>query len=329
MRHTGISVVIPNYNGVNLLPDVLPCLYAALKQTGLPYEVIISDDASTDESVHYIESYHPSVVLLKNKTNRGFGPTINEGIRIARYDWVLLLNSDVKLEPDYFTYVLPHFDDPDCFGVMGRIIGWDNEKIQDGGKYPLSHGVKIKTSENYIPLDPDKAGVLFSFYLSGANALLDRDKIRALNGFDDCFAPFYVEDVDLSLRAWRVGWTCHYEHRAVCRHQTSATIRSNNQKNKVRRIYYRNKCLLHFLHLTGWRKSVWYIQLLGEALIKLLTGQWYYLSAISDFMQHKQACRNSIENLRQLAEKTGHLYSYPEVVQRIKQHLSGKAINRF
>ncbi len=329
MRHTGISVVIPNYNGAKLLPDILPPLYAALEQTGLPCEVIISDDASTDDSVPVIESHHPSVILLKNKTNRGFGPTINEGIKLAQYDLVLLLNSDVKLEPDYFTHLLPHFDHADCFGVMGRIIGWDNDEIQDGGKYPLSHGVKIKTSENYIPLELDKAGLLFSFYLSGANALVDREKVRALNGFDDCFAPFYVEDVDLSLRAWRVGWTCHYEHRAICRHQLSATILSNNQKNNVRRIYYRNKCFLHALHLTGWRKSVWYIQLAGEALIKLLTGQMYYLRAIGDFIQHKQSCRKSMEKLRQLAEKTGHLYSYREVVQRIKQNLSGIAINRF
>lgn len=329
MRHTGISVVIPNYNGARLLPDILPPLYAALQQTGWPHEVIISDDASTDESVHYLEIHHPSIVLIKNKTNRGFGPTINEGIKIARYDLVLLLNSDVKLEPDYFRHTLPHFDNPDCFGVMGRIIGWDTDDIQDGGKYPLSHGVKIKTSENYIPRNPETAGYLYSFYLSGANALVSREKLLALKGFDDCFAPFYVEDVDLSLRAWRVGWTCHYEHRAVCRHRTSATIRSNNQKNNVRRIYYRNKCLLHALHLSGWRKSVWYIQLMGEALVKLITGQWYYLRAINDFMQQTQSCKKSKSALQQLAEKTGHLYTYREVVTRIKQNLSGSVINRF
>lgn len=58
----------------------------------------------------------------------------------------------MKLEPDYFEYLIPYFDQPDTFGVMGRIENWDDDTIQDGAKFPVIRGVKIKTFVNYLPV---------------------------------------------------------------------------------------------------------------------------------------------------------------------------------
>ena len=88
-----------------LLPQILPPLYTALKNTGLPYEVIISDDCSADESVHFLKNNYPDVIVLQNEKNLGFSPTINKGISAAGYAMLLLLNSDVKLTADYFAAV--------------------------------------------------------------------------------------------------------------------------------------------------------------------------------------------------------------------------------
>ena len=141
----GISVVIPNYNGINLLPEILPPLYIALKNAKLPYEVIISDDCSKDDSVSFIKKNYSDIILIENKINSGFSKTINKGIHSASYEYVLLLNSDVKLTENYFSSQLKYFEKDDTFGVMGRIIGWDDDKIQDGGKFPSFHFLKIKT----------------------------------------------------------------------------------------------------------------------------------------------------------------------------------------
>jgi GT2 family glycosyltransferase len=97
----GISVVIPNYNGAALLPQIIPALYEALAQVNLPHEVIISDDASVDGSTAYIRENFPQIILIENKINAGFPPTINKGIFAAQYGLVLLLNSDVKLTNGY------------------------------------------------------------------------------------------------------------------------------------------------------------------------------------------------------------------------------------
>ena len=139
----GISVVIPNYNGIKLLPETLPSVFQSLEKSGLDYEVIISDDCSTDESVLFIKNHYPEIILIETDINSGFSKTINKGIYKASYDYVLLLNSDVKLTPDYFSHQLRYFERDDTFGVMGRIINWENDIIQDGGKFPAFHLLKI------------------------------------------------------------------------------------------------------------------------------------------------------------------------------------------
>lgn len=325
----GISVVIPNYNGEGLLPVILPALYSALDHSGLLYEVIVSDDASTDASVAFIREQYPQIKLIENKANRGFSPAINRGIFKAQYELVLLLNSDVKLERDYFKHQLSYFNDPDCFGVMGRIVGWEDDQIQDASKFPSFHGVKIKTTGNYLPLNYQEGEKLFSMYLSGANALVNREKLLALNGFDEIYAPFYVEDFDLSLRAWRVGWHCYYEHRSICRHRTSTTIKNKSKKSQINRIYYRNKLFLHAIHLPSSKQWLWMLQLILETLIRLFTGRFYFLGSILDFFRNQSRTKKSRSALSALGKITGRFLSLSEVVEKIKASIGNTPIQRF
>ncbi|MEJ7626707.1 MAG: glycosyltransferase family 2 protein [Ferruginibacter sp.] len=328
MSHTGISVVIPNYNGMHLLSETLPPLFIALQRTGNDYEVIISDDHSTDGSVQFLQSIYPGIIVLESKVNLGFSPTINKGIFITKFDKVLLLNSDVKLSPDYFNGLANYFDMPDTFGVMGRIIGWDDEEIQDGGKYPGFHGAKIKTSGNYIPLHPEADDKLYSMYLSGANALVSRQKLLELGGFDEIFAPFYVEDYEISLRAWRIGYKCYYHHEAESRHKVSASVTSKNRKNFVNAIYYRNKMYLHAMHLEGTSLFLWYLQLLPETLIRLFTFRFYYLQSLAMFFSNHKRMKNSIKKLH-LTRDRKDILSVKEVADFIILNLKEKVIKRF
>ena len=317
----GISVVIPNYNGIVLLPLILPPLYEALQNTQLSYEVIVSDDNSTDESVSFLKEHFPQIILLQNNINQGFSPTINKGIFIAKFSYILLLNSDVKLSIDYFKNLLPYFEDTDTFGVMGRIIGWDDDAIQDGGKYPSFHGVKIKTSGNYVPLESKPGVRLYSMYLSGANAFVSREKINILGGFDELFAPFYVEDFELSLRAWRMGWKCYYEHNATCRHQTSTTIKNNNRKNFVKAIYYRNKMFLHAIHLEGFKLFLWYVQLISEIILHIITGRFWFFKSLQMFFSSRKNIQKSKNNFTELRVNENELLSMKDVVNKITTSL--------
>jgi GT2 family glycosyltransferase len=260
---------------------------------------------------------------MTNETNLGFSPTINKGIFASRYSHLLLLNSDVKLTPGYFSDLLRYFDKEDTFGVMGRMIGWENDTIQDGGKYPSFHGLKIKTSGNYIPVEEKNDQWLYSMYLSGANAFVDRKKIIQLGAFDEIFSPFYVEDYELSLRAWRFGWVCYYDHNSICRHKESVTIRSKTKKNQVNKIYYRNKMYLHALHLPGILLLLWHIQLFFECLLNLLMLRFYYLQATFQYLGHCPAVYVKRKAFKNLARQSGKkLLSLNEVAKLVLENIN-------
>jgi GT2 family glycosyltransferase len=320
---SGISVVIPNYNGRGLLEEILPCLFEALKKTSLPFEVIISDDHSTDDSVLFLRTSYPEITVLVNEVNHGFSPTINKGIFSAKHSHILLLNSDVKLSPGYFLNQFRYFEKPDTFGVMGKIIGWDDEIVQDGGKYPSFHGLKIKTSGNYVPVENNSSQWLYSMYLSGANAFVDREKICSLGGFDELFAPFYVEDYELSIRAWRIGWKCYYDDSSVCRHKVSVTIKSKARKNYINKIYYRNKMYLHALHLPAGSLFIWHIQLFFECLANVLILRTYFLKAVFHYMRRLPAVFQRRKDFKSLASKPGRsLLSLKEVAKLVLNNIS-------
>jgi GT2 family glycosyltransferase len=319
--------VIPNYNGKQLLQQILPHLYKALSTSGFPYEVIVPDDCSTDDSVAFLKVDHPEILLIESPVNQGFSPTINKGIFAANYEHLLLLNSDVKLTEDYFDGLSRYFEREDTFGVMGRIVGWEDDIIQDGGKYPVFHGAKIKTTGNYIPLEPDENDWLYSMYLSGANALISKKKLLELDGFDEIFAPFYVEDYELSLRAWRLGYKCYYHHQSVCRHKISVSIKTKNSKDYINAVYYRNKMFLHAMHLQGSTKVLWYLQLVPELLIRLVTLRFYYLRSLGMFFRGHKRMHASMKRFDNISNDRKRL-SVSEVAELIRSNLKEKKITK-
>jgi GT2 family glycosyltransferase len=199
-----VSVVIPNYNGKHLLEANLPSVIAALNYSQLTSEIIVVDDASRDDSVKFIQHRYPYVKLLVNEANQGFSPTINKGMFAAQYQLVLALNSDVQLSENYFEHQLRYFNTPETFGVMGKIVGADDLQLQDGAKCPKVSFKGIKTTYNYIADETPTAQFFPSFFLSGANALMDKNKVWDLGGFDELYAPFYYEDADLGVWAGNV-----------------------------------------------------------------------------------------------------------------------------
>lgn len=326
---TGISVIIPNYNGAVLLPQVLPTVFTALNNSGVPFEIVVVDDCSADGTLRLLKEKFPGVKVLQNEVNSGFSNTSNRGIRAAIHDWVLLLNSDVKLEPDYFKPLLKYTDNDRVFGVMGRIIGWDDDRIQDGAKYPFFHGVKIKTSGNYLLKDEKRMeNGLFTMYLSGANAFMNKKLFTAIDGFNELFSPFYVEDFELSLRAWRLGYECYYDYNAVCRHKTSATIAGGNKKRSIKKIYNRNKMYLHAIHLSNPKRLLWFLQITGESFIHLITFKWSYIRAAAQFSGSYKKVIASRKKLQQAAAGKK-LLSVNEVVAKIMVSIKGKEITRF
>lgn len=310
---------------MHLFPLTLPALFGALNDLERQFEVIIVDDCSSDNSVQYLQDNYPQVSVITNSTNSGFSKTINRGIHASKHELVLLLNSDVKLTPNYFADQIPYFKDSDTFGVMGKIIGWDDDIVQDAAKYPKFQGFKLKTSFNYTK-EFDVKRPLLSMYLSGANALVDRVKLLSLGGFNELYSPFYMEDVDLSIRAWRVGWKCYFEPSAICRHRTSATISSKEKKHFVKTIYNRNKMIFHAIHLQGVSRAGWYIQTCFELIVRTLLLQFYYIKSFLAFIKAGAGVTHSRLELDNISRKTGVKLSLHSVTAIIKSSVSKRKI---
>ena len=319
-RPTSVSVVIPNYNGKYLLESNLPSVYAALEYAQLKYEVIVIDDASTDDSLSFIQQSYPEIKLLKNELNKGFSPTINKGIFAAQYELVLALNSDVTLTNEYFIEQLKYFETPNTFGVMGHIVDHNSPKIQDSGKFPSVSFNGIKTTYNYIPVIEVKDTWLPSFFLSGANALMDRDKLMQLKGFDEIYAPYYYEDADLGIRAWRAGWCCYVESKSICMHATSSTI-SKAKPDKVKIIAERNRIILNYLHLPNHLLRLFKYKLGLRCAFKMLSGNLIAYKAIQLFKKDLPSLKKSKQALQQLQVKNNVNYSVVDVKEKIVEKL--------
>lgn len=324
-----ISVVIPNYNGRHLLEKNLPSVFSALQKADLDFEVIISDDASTDDSIDFVRKNYPQIKIIEHSFNRGFSPTINSGIFSATKDLVFALNSDVELTDDYFLFQLIYFSNENTFGVMGRIIGLDDEKIQDAAKFPETKIMKLKTSRNFLIKDYPDGYWTPTLYLSGANALMDRKKLWELGGFNEIYAPFYVEDVDLSLRAWRLGWKCYYEHRSVCRHPLSVTIASYHKKTMVKTTSLRNQFILHAIHLNGVDFVLWKIQTLLTLLFSWFPLERSNFKAYRGYLNKREEIEASKRRMNELFAKYQYHAEIKDVIRTIKSELGKFKISKF
>jgi GT2 family glycosyltransferase len=321
-----ISVIIPNFNGEQLLITNLPSVYYALQYSGISdFEIIIPDDASTDNSVNFIKTNYPDIILIENEINKGFAGNTNTGIFKAQKNLVLILNSDVKLTAGYFKNLLKYFDEPDTFGVTGRIIGVDSDRIQDGAKYPKYFFGNISGTTNYIC---DSRDFLYSFFLTGANALIDRKKLIELNGFDEIFNPYYGEDLDLGLRAWRLGYKCYYDNNAVCRHPNSATIKKE-PSDKIKIISSRNKMFLHYIHLNNFELFYYLIKLLLKTLIRALLFDIRYVKSFGMFVSNLNKCSNSKKRFVDIQRRENINLSVRDIAALINKSNKNYQIKKF
>ncbi len=322
-----ISVTIPNYNGQELLSKNLPLLFSALKKHVLDYEVIISDDASKDDSVKFLKENYPEIILVEHKHNRGFSENINAAIHRAKKDLVLLLNTDVELTEDYFEPLFKYFEKPDTFGVMGKVVGIKDGEVQDAAKFPTISRISIRANINYIPAEPTERW-LPTLFLSGGWALVHRAKLMKLNGFDEIYSPFYGEDVDLSLRAWKIGYQCYFEPHSICKHPSSTTI-GKMKRSRVKVAAKRNKMLLHFIHLNRIDLFLYFVALSLKVPFRLLILDFGYVRAYAQLLERlKLAFRSRMEIKRRQSE-TGVRISMGDIKEKILRDIEGLEIQKF
>jgi GT2 family glycosyltransferase len=237
-------VVIPNYNGDDLLRENLPTVLEAFRRWGGPFEVIVVDDCSSDGSLRTLSELFPSVRVVANAANQGFSRTSNRGMTLARYPVAFCINTDVRVDEGLVEPVLSHFADPDVFAVTPNILA-----EREGKNQGIVAGLYGKgfIKGGFAPL-ATRSGVRENLYCIGACVAYDLEKFRDLGGYDEIYTPYLFEDVDISYRAWKRGWKSLYEPGATVHHLSSATIGKTGRRRK-RAIYFRNRFLFHWINL--------------------------------------------------------------------------------
>ncbi len=135
------------------------------------------------------------------------------------------MNNDVEVEPDAVDALAGAFGDDDAklLAVHSRMIDLATGREVGTGKMGGFWRGFLRVHRSYIPR-PSAPGPFWSMFATGGSAMFQRALFLELGGFDPIFAPFYLEDVELSYRAWKRGLTVRYEPRSVVRHQFSSTI---------------------------------------------------------------------------------------------------------
>jgi len=320
-----ISVIIPNYNGRHLLEQNLPSVLGALNNAKTDFEIIIIDDCSTDSSVDFIRQSYPLITLSVNARNYGFSTTCNNGIKIAKKDLILLLNTDIELNTSYFESQFKYFDLPDTFGVMSKIIGAKDGEIQDTARFFKHSGLKIKANNFFYVKDENF--LTPTAYLSGANALIDTKKLKEIGGFDEIFSPFYCEDFELGIRAWRLGWKCYYDPKSYCIHDHSSTTKNYRTRNWVKAIFFRNRLFVHAIHLSKPRLIFWFLQITFIDLLFIWLGlKFYFYKSFGMFLNNINPILHSRKKMKELMYRHHSNTSIDEVINKMDKMLEGQTI---
>lgn len=259
------SVIIPNFNGKNLLAANLPMVLAAMENIENEIgEIIVVDDGSKDESVKFIKGNFPQITLIKHTKNRGFSAAVNTGARAAGGELLVLLNSDVAPGPGFLKTMNKHFENPRVFAVSmhEKGYGWARGGFI-GGYVSLAMG-----------REGDKASR--SFYVSGGSGIFRRSTWMKLGGMDEkLFSPFYWEDIDICYRAAKRGYQLLWEPDSLVVHNHESTVKML-PKRYVARVRERNQLLFIWKNITS--KNLFGKHMVG--LLKRLAGHPGYIRII-------------------------------------------------
>ena len=225
-----VSIIIPVYNQFMYTYNCLSTI--ATQCRGMEYEVIIADDNSKDETVQ-IKEKAPGVIVVRNTENLRFLRNCNNAAKSARGKYIVFLNNDTEVQPDWLQSLLTTIEVDEKIGMVGSKLVYSNGQLQeaggilwrDGSAWNYGHGDDPEKSEyNYVK-DVD--------YISGCSILIRRRLWQEIGGFDERFAPAYCEDSDLAFEVRAHGYRVVYQPAsAVIHHEgiSNGTDTNNGQK---------------------------------------------------------------------------------------------------
>jgi GT2 family glycosyltransferase len=297
-----ISVVIPNWNGVDYLKICLPSL---IKQSFKDFEIIVIDNGSNDDSINYLEKKYSQIKIIKLKENLGFSKATNAGIKTSKGEYIFLLNNDTKLDKNCLKYLIDATKkNPQISFFATKILNFDKKNLIDNAGdfidsvgHLYSRGFQKKDGSKY-----NQEKLIFAG--SGGAVLIKKDLFKKIGYFDEDYF-FYMEDIDFFFRAQLAGFTGLFVPSAIIYHKHGGTSSKNAKfyeplifKNTTETVIknFPNSLLMHDLN---WLKiilvhlnTVRYLVSKGLSL-ETFKVEWYLLSNWSKILSKRKKIQQS------------------------------------
>lgn len=239
-----LSIITVNYNVKEFLQNLIHSIHKAA--LNLSYEIIIVDNASSDGSVEFITEKFPEVTLIANEKNLGFGKANNQALKIAKGNYVLLINPDAIVSEDTFTKMISFFEGHPAVGLAGcKILNPDGTlqlACRRSFPGPWTSFCKVTGLSNLFPNSR-----LFARYnltykdenesyevdaISGSFMMMKREVYEKAGGFDEDYF-MYGEDLDLCYRIQQAGYKVFYVHETqIIHYKGESTRRSSLDESK-------------------------------------------------------------------------------------------------
>lgn len=281
-----ISIIIPHWNHRDVLVE---CLNSLKNTTYSPVEIIVVDNHSTDDSVEYVQKQFPDVRLVENKENRGFAGGCNDGARIAKGKYLLILNNDTTQEPDWLNHLVEFMEAHPTFGIaQPKLINATDRTLFDysgaAGGFMDRFGFPFARGRLFDSIEKDEGQYntpVQTFWASGTACILRREVYEQIGLFDEVFFA-HMEEIDMNWRAQLAGWDVAVVPSATVYHHSGYTLPPDSPFKKY--LNHRNSVFMLIANYRLFRSIIrglqrWLLDLM--ALVFALIGRdWSRVGAI-------------------------------------------------
>jgi GT2 family glycosyltransferase len=263
---TSVTVTIVTYNSQRFIG---PCLDALFRQSGVSFDVVVVDNASTDDTRDILARFDGRLQIIYNNRNLGFAAAQNQAIAASHSHWVLTLNPDVFLLPGFLQQIVEAGAvDPWVGSICGRLLSIGTDLVPPAEACIDSVGIYFTPAMRHFDrgsrefADEQFSEMEYVFGASGAAALFRRTMIDDISENGNFFDPdffAYREDADVAWRAQLLGWGCLYTPRAVAYHVRSVVAGNRRRVPAVLNMHsVKNRFLMRIKNSTsGIYKRYW------------------------------------------------------------------------
>ena len=272
-----IAVVILNWNGKKFLEKFLPFV---ISNNSFDAQIIVADNASTDDSVSFLTTNYPQIKIIQNIVNGGFAKGYNDALKLVKAEYYVLLNSDVEVTPYWIDPIIKLMDGDKSIAACQPKIKDFNKKTYfeyagaaggfiDKYGYPFCRGRILETIEEDKAQYNDAREV---FWASGACLFVRAEYYHQMEGFDEDFFA-HMEEIDLCWRLKNYGYKIMYCPDSTVYHVGGGTLNKTSPKKTF--LNFRNNLILL---CKNHPPDYFYLKLFIRFLLDGLAGLKFLLS---------------------------------------------------